>query len=96
MTRLDFAHEWRHFKQIIQVQERGIKLNSQAFKAMQGPGEIGAYTWEARLWSRAGLTPSSEYLAWHAQRVASYEPAMRSFFSLAAKDYGKKWRNINW
>lgn len=96
MTRLDFAHEWQHFKQLTQVQESGIKLNSQAFRAMQGPAETGAYQYEARLWNRAGVTPSSEYLQWHAAKIESYQAAMSSFRSLAAKAYGAVWRGINW
>jgi len=96
MTRLDWAHEWRHFKQLQQAQSRGIKLNSQAFRAMEGPGEIGAYSYEKALWERAGLRPSDEYLSWHSDRIGSYADQSRAFRSMVAKPYGQIYRGIRW
>jgi hypothetical protein len=63
MTRLDFAHEWRHFGQLKQMIDRGITpLKSKNMRMANSPAEFGAYSYEQKLWERINVTPTNEYI----------------------------------
>jgi hypothetical protein len=96
MSRLDFAHEWQHYKQISQLRQRGIPWNGKTIKTVEAPAEVGAYGYEQQLWERAGFSPSDEYLEWHTNKLASYDDGMWKFRSLTAKPYGAKYRSVDW
>jgi hypothetical protein len=96
MTRLDMAHEWRHFNQLQQLEGRGVKLNRSAFGTMEAPGELGAFSYESRLWSRIGATPDSQYMNFHNAKIDLHTDQMSSFRSFAAKSYNAAWRGVNW
>lgn len=97
MSRLDFAHEWRHFKQLQQMQERGISLaKSSNLRAAHAPAEYGAYTYEQRLWTKLGDTPSADYMAFHLERVTTFEQGLADYRTFVAKPYNAKWRGIEW
>jgi hypothetical protein len=73
MTRLDLAHEWRHFQQLVKLEESGL-----AYRApLRGTFESGAYAYEQRLWRRIGGTPTQAYLAEHGRQVAHWLAALR-------------------
>jgi len=90
------AHEWRHFGQFQQMEANGLKLNSNAFRISQGPAELGAYNYEARLWNRASASPSSGYMDFHNAQLAKFDALMGNYRQEAASRYGAKWRGINW
>jgi hypothetical protein len=96
MTRLDMAHEWRHFNQLQQMADKGITINNKAFGIAQAPAEFGAYSYEESLWTRIGATPSDEYIAFHNAQLDTFESGMGAFRSFVAKPYNAKWRGINW
>ncbi len=74
MTRLDLAHEWRHYRQLRQFQTRGL-----SYKTKLNPlAEIGAYRYEQRLWQRIGKKPVLEYLKWHSNRLQGYQSYTRN------------------
>jgi hypothetical protein len=68
MSRLDLAHEWRHYKQLIRLQRRGTTFRSRGAAA----AEVEAYRFEERLWRRLGATPSAEYRRFHSSNLAQY------------------------
>lgn len=74
MTRLDFSHEWRHFRQLNQMIDRGLSpAKSANMRVARAPAERGAYLYEERLWRRIGVTPKSDYLRFHAGKVEFFE-----------------------
>jgi hypothetical protein len=79
-----------------EVESRGLPLNSKSFGIMQGPGEVGAYTYEARLWGRVRETPTREYMDFHNAQIGRYEELMPSYRSYVTKPYNARWRGINW
>ncbi len=96
MTRLDFSHEWKHFGQQRQMMERGLELKPSNMRTAHHPAEIGAYKYEQRLWERIGTKPSDDYLRFHVGKLDYHEQGMFEYRSFVAKQYGNKWRGINW
>jgi hypothetical protein len=96
MTRLDMAHEWRHFSQLQQMSGKAISISNKAFSIAQAPAEFGAYSYEESLWTRIGEMPSDEYLAFHKSQLDTFDSGMGTFRSFVAKPYNAKWRGIDW
>jgi hypothetical protein len=74
MTRLDLAHEWWHYKQLIRLEKQGLRFRSKGSAAM----EVGAYRFEQRLWERIGSTPGDDYLRFHSGNLTEYLDEMRA------------------
>ena len=49
------------------------RLNSNTFGIAQGPGELGAYNYEAGLWNRGGISPAPEYLKFQNSQLSTFD-----------------------
>jgi hypothetical protein len=78
------------------MEANGLKLNSNAFGIAKGPGELGAYNYEASLWNRAGISPTPEYMNFHDSQLIRFDEFMGNYRREAAGKYGGKWRGIDW
>lgn len=60
------------------------KLNSNTFGIAQGPGELGAYNYEARLWNRDGISPALEHLKFQNSQLSTFDELMGNYRREAA------------
>lgn len=60
------------------------KLNSNTFGIAQGPGELGAYNYEAGLWNRGGISPALEYLKFQNSQLSTFDELMGNYRREAA------------
>jgi hypothetical protein len=97
MTRLDFAHEWRHFGQLKQMIDRGITpVKSKNMRMANSPAEFGAYSYEQKLWERINVTPTNEYINFHSSQLEYFDRGLGSYRAQLSKPYNAKWRGIRW
>jgi hypothetical protein len=81
MTRLDVAHEWRHFRQLRALEQRGLRYD----KKLKPLLERGAYRYEERLWRRLGRTPTAAYLDFHLERSTRFGHQLWQYVQLSRR-----------